>query len=132
MAVIYFTQNDTLPAIRTWLHQGKVVDGALPIDVSQATVRANIGFDGVLKDTIVCLKAPGLYQGEDKRTGLWNTPIVTAPYNVTGAGGIVLMYPNAATFNKVGVYQVEYEITFPGGVQTIYQTDEIHVRPQLG
>ena len=134
MATILWTQNDTMPAIRTWLHQGKCVDGALPIDVSAAgtTVRANIGFDGALKETILCVKAPGLYQGEDKRTGLWAAVNVLAPYNVAGAGGIVLLYPNATTFNKVGMYQIEYEIVSAAGLQTIYKTDEVQVRQQLG
>lgn len=132
MAVIKYVQNDRNP-LRHLLFRGASADAGVPIDVSPVgvSVRANIAFDGALKEAIVCAKSPGLYKGEDRRTGLWVVDS-TAPYDVAGKGGIVLVYPSATTFDQPGVYTVEYEIIASGLSETVQEVDEVHVRKEIG
>jgi hypothetical protein len=131
MSTINYVQNDSRPALRVRLHAGKVIDGAQPIDLTTAlSVVAYVTLKGQLKDTLVGELTPGNLVSVDKKTGLWEVD-EAAPYNVNGKGGIVVFPPNKTTFDKVGLYSIEYEIRWPGdATQTIFDTDQVNVRAQ--
>lgn len=131
MARLRYVAGDQRPPLRISLE-----NAGSPIDVSDggATVRAYIREAGstTLKDTLTGVKSTGLLTAVDDDTGEW-TVDTTAPYDVAGAGGIVLFYPDSGTFDTAGTYQVEYEIDWGSSVtQTIYQVDTVTVRAQIG
>lgn len=133
MSTINYVQNDQRPPLRVRLHNGKIADGATPIDVSYSgvTVRAHVKFNGVLKESLVGQKMSGHLLSVDRRTGIWEID-TNAPYNVPGIGGIVVFPPSATTFDTPGTYEVEYEIDYGSGVtQTVFKTDIVNVREQF-
>jgi len=128
MARIKFVRNDQRPGLRISLEKG-----SSPIDVSAGgtTVRAHVRLAGqsAIKATIDGTKSSGRRTGFDTDTGDWIVS-TASPWDVAGAGGIVIFFPDATVFDQAGEYQVEYEIDWGPivGKQTVYETDTVLVR----
>lgn len=91
-----FKQNDTRPAIRGFAWQGT---SSTPIDITGCTVVFNMRL-ATAPFTVVGSRRPAVI--------------------VTAATGVMEFVPTTAQTGTVGLYQGEFEITFPdGGVVTV-------------